>query len=399
MQETCNQSQMSPRRDRLDAISRQELERRWVLTRKLLSDAGVDALVAQNSNSFHGGYVKWLSDTPAENGGYISILFPRDGEMVAFRHGPDRKSPASTEDPGIETIWTSPTFAAAEFTKKLQSGRVIEEIRRRGYQRVGVVGTISMSAAFLKDLEASLNISIVDLTDQIDALKAVKSDEEIDFIRATARMQDEVFAEVMKFARPGRKLFELAALAQYEGQLRGSTQGLFLVGGGPIGTPAPIQARHMQGYTLQNGDYFSILIENNGPGGFYTEIGRSCVFGSVSKRMSEELDFILAAQQLTLAKLVAGATPSDTLGSYNLFMRENGRPIEERLHCHSQGYDLVERPLATGAETIPFTAMMNIACHPTYVLKDGFFWICDNFLVTQSGCERLHQTPQRVFEI
>lgn len=387
------------RNDRLDAISLDELKRRWGLARQMMAREDIDALIVQNSNSFHGGYVKWLTDTPAENGGYIAALLPRDDDMVAFRHGPSRNAPASAMDHGIASIWTEPTFAAVNFTKRLHSSRLMEEIHHRGYRRIGIVGTIGMSAAFLQDVKDSLDAELVDVTENIDELKAIKSAEEIAFIRATAAMQDAVFDEIVKFARPGRRLFELAALAQYEGQRRGSTQGLFLVGGGPVGTAAPILPRHMQGYTLQPGDYFSILIENNGPGGFYTELGRTCVFGKASPRMNEELAFTLGAQQFTLDLLVPGAAPAEILARYNDFMRSNDRPPEERLHCHSQGYDLVERPLATGAETIPIAPNMNMACHPTYALPDVFSWICDNYLVGENGCERLHRTPQQIFEI
>ena len=168
---------------------------------------------------------------------------------------------------------------------------------------------------------------------------------------------------------------------------------------GSAGSAPDVVARIMANDLSQRGDYFSILIENNGAGGFYTEIGRTCVFGGASPRMREELAFTLTAQRFSLDLLVPGAAPAEVLARYNDFMRLNQHPPEDRLHCHSQGYDLVERPLATGAEPIPIAASMNMACHPTYVLSDGFYWICDNFLVSEHGCERLHQTPQDIFEI
>ena len=384
---------------RIDQISRAELERRWRLAREMMAREGLDALIVQSSNSFHGGYLRWFTDTPAMNGGFSSVLFPRDDEMVAFRHGASGHAAASAADPGISSIYTEPTFAAVDYTKSLYSSHLLAEVRRRGYRRVGIVGPIGMSGAFLRDIENALGADIADVTEQVDRLKAVKSAEEFSFIRAAAEMQDAVFQEVLKYARPGVKLYELAALAQYEGQKRGSTQGLFLVGGGPVGTAAPVMPRYMQGHTLEAGDYFSILIESNGPGGFYTELGRTCVFGKASSRLEEELVFVLEAQRLTLELLVPGAEPAEVLPRYNDFMVANGRPPERRLHCHSQGYDLVERPLVTSAESIPIEIGMNVACHPTYVLPDVFAWICDNYVSGNDGWEPLHLTPQRIFEI
>ena len=80
-------------------------------------------------------------------------------------------------------------------------------------------------------------------------------------------------------------------------------------------------------------------------------------------------------------------------------MREHGRPEERRIHCHGQGYDLVERPFVRFDETMTIEADMNFACHPTYV-KDGMFvWICDNYLIGPEGPgQRLHAFPEVIVE-
>ena len=55
----------------------------------------------------------------------------------------------------------------------------------------------------------------------IDRVKAVKSAEEIALIKQTAEMQDIVFSKVLSHIKPGMRDLEVAALAQYEGQLSG----------------------------------------------------------------------------------------------------------------------------------------------------------------------------------
>jgi len=52
--------------------------------------------------------------------------------------------------------------------------------------------------------------------------------------------------------------------------------------------------------------------------------------------------------------------------AYNEFMRRNGRPEEQRLHCHSQGYDMVERPLIRFDEPLTVEKNMVFVVHPTY---------------------------------
>jgi len=37
--------------------------------------------------------------------------------------------------------------------------------------------------------------------------------------------------------------------------------------------------------------------------------------------------------------------------------------------------------------------------HPMYHSKDTYTWICDNFLITENGTERLHAFPQKIVEL
>jgi Xaa-Pro aminopeptidase len=175
---------------------------------------------------------------------------------------------------------------------------------------------------------------------------------------------------------------------------------LFLCASGPIGTAAVFGNRHVQNRVIREGDQFTLLIENNGPGGFYTEIGRTCVLGRASEEMHEEFAFVLKAQKFTTELLKPGASCKDIWDAYNSFLRENGRPEEKRLHCHSQGYDMVERPMVRFDETMPVGASMVVAAHPTYVTERTYSWVCDNFLIGDHGVvERLHRFPQKIFEL
>jgi hypothetical protein len=81
-------------------------------------------------------------------------------------------------------------------------------------------------------------------------------------------------------------------------------------------------------------------------------------------------------------------------------MREHGRPEEKRLHCHGQGYDMVERPLVRFDETMKIAKNMVLSAHPTYTTERTYSWSCDDFLVgEQDASERLHAFPQKIFEL
>jgi Xaa-Pro aminopeptidase len=244
-------------------------------------------------------------------GGYSAVIFPRDEPMIVVRHGPPGTRAIDPDDPvhrGVAKIMVAPTFAAVDHTKHFHSELVIQELKPRMDKTIGLVGTTSMAYAFLDHIKGGTlgNANFVDAADLVDDIKAIKSEEEIEFIKRATVMPDASMERVLAAV----KNFELSALPQYDGQLQGSEQGLFLAGSTPVGTPSIKMGRHMQGREIQNGDQFTILIENNGPGGFYAEIGHTCVLGKAPAELTDEFEFTLEAQRFTLDLMNRGRPPA-----------------------------------------------------------------------------------------
>ena len=61
----------------------------------------------------------------------------------------------------------------------------------------------------------------------------------------------------------------------------------------------------------QPGEHFSLLIENSGPGGFYTEIARTMVLGKASNELIDGFESMKEAQAHTLRLLKPGASCAD----------------------------------------------------------------------------------------
>ena len=272
---------------RIARISLEELERRWKLVREHMAERGLDALITQTARDFTGGYVKWFTDIPA----YYprTVVFHRSDLMTVVEHGPAgrKRSPAGNDadNPGVGEIFTTSAFPSVNYTQTYDAEIVSDILTRRGHGRIGWVGLAAMPHGFVSYIEAkqSGKAEISDETDFIDHAKAVKSEEEIALIRRTATLQDAVFSKVLAHIRPGMRDLEVAALAQYEGQLLGSEQGIFLGTSAKLGQPAFFAQRHFQGRILRTGDHMSLLIENNGLGGFYTELSRTIVLGKASQ--------------------------------------------------------------------------------------------------------------------
>ena len=389
----------------LNPVSNAELDRRWAAVRKAMADHGVDALIVQSNNDWLGGYAKWLTDHPATNGYPKTVVFHANDWMTVVDMGPRggrRKLGGNDEvHRGVGEILTTPAFTTVAYTDEYQAELVVSDIKPRSYKAVGVAGGGALPHKFITRIERELApVRLIDMTEAIDWLKAIKSPEEIVAIRKVARMQDEIFARLLGKVKPGMRDTEITALAQYEGRLLGSEQGLFLGTSAPLGVRSGFADRYQQGRTLRPGEHFTILIENNGQGGLYTELARTMVFGKASQQLLDGFAAVKAAQDHTLSLIRPGALCRDIAAAHDAYMRGKNFPPERRLYCHGQGYDLVERPLVRSDETMTLAAGMNLAVHPGYETDAIFAVICDNYLVEADGpSECLHRTEKKIFEI
>ena len=388
-------------------ISTAELERRWAAVRAAMAERKIDVLLMQNNNDHMGGYVKYFTDLPATNGYPMTVVFPKDDFMTVVGQGPfgmARELPPEGDGVrrGVKRMMTTPSYASAHYTRDYDAELAATALAPYSGATIGLVGTYQMSFAVVDYLQKGKfsNTRFVDATDLVDRIKVIKSDEELALIRRTAAMQDSAMEAAFAAVKPGIRDSDVAAVAQFYGQQHGSEQGIYLCASAPVGTACLFGPRHMQNRVIRDGDQIALLVENNGPGGYYTELGRTCVLGKASQEMKDEFAFTLEARRFTLDRLKPGTPCKDIWDAYNDFMRRNRRPEERRLYCHGQGYDLVERPLIRHDEPMAIQANMNIVVHPTYMLERVMSWVCDNYIIGGNGPgERLHRFPEKIVEL
>jgi Xaa-Pro aminopeptidase len=389
----------------LHPLSTRELQRRWRAVRAALAEQNIDALVMQGTQDWLGGYVKWFTDEPATNGYPISVIFPRDDLMTVVGQGPQNGrrelDGGHPEHRGVGLLRFTPSYSSVHYTKHYDAILVAEELTARGYGAVGLVATSQMQYDFADYLKSTLtHVQFTDATGLVDTIKAIKSAEEQERIRATASLQDEVIAAVAKWVTPGKRDFEIAAYAQYVAQGLGSEQGIFLGSSAPLGQPALFRPRHQKGSELKAGEHFSLLVEVNGPGGFYTEIARTFVLGKAPTELVDGLEAVKAAQRFMLDLMKPGADPRDIFAAFNEYMRSRNLPPETRLNAHGMGYDMVERPLIRHDESMKLAAGMCMVVHPGFIDERMFAVICDNYFIEDGGpSASLHRTPQTIIEL
>lgn len=384
-------------------ISSEELERRWAAVRASMDRARIDVLLMQNNNDHMGGYVKYFTDLPATNGYPTTVIFPRDDLMTVVRQGPfGGEFPADAVRRGVKRVLTTPSYASCFYTNSYDPDLAARALAPYRSGMIGLVGTYQMSYALVDELKrgSCSGARFVEASNLVDEIKVIKSAEELALCGRTGQIQDGAMRATFDAIRPGMTDSQIAAVAQHYCHSHGAEQGIYLCASWPPGQVAQFANWHMGNRAIQPGDYFSILIETNGPGGFYTELGRTAVLGRASQQMKDELHFVKEARQFTTSRLKPGNSAAEIAAAYNAFMRSQGRPEETRLYCHGQGYDMVERPLIREDETMQIQASMNIVVHPTYRKDGGMHWLCDNYIIGANGAgDRLHRFPEEITEI
>ncbi len=384
--------------------SDEELQRRWKAVRARMEAERIDVLVMQNRDQWLGGYVQWFTDIPTRNSYPMTVIFPINDGMTTITSGgkpPGDLGPPAWTLRGVQHRLTAPYFPSLHYSGANDAELVVQAVKERKDATVGLVNTAQMTAMFYNHLLKHLpGVKFVDATDLVDEIKAVKSAEEIGFLMKTIALQDAALEYARTVIRPGRKVFEIVADVVHKVTDLGSEEQLVIGGCAPYGTAASPQKRHFQNRTVREGDQFTLMIEVNGPGGMYGELGRCFFLGEVPAELYDAHELLKETQHYTVSLLKPGADPKEIWKANNDFLVSKGQPPETRLYAHGQGYDLVERPAIRDDEPMKLKANMNITVHPT--IGSSRYWLSmwDNWLITETGVsDRLHKTPQEIFSV
>jgi Xaa-Pro aminopeptidase len=385
-------------------ISTSELERRWKEVRQSMEDRKLDFLIIQNGTDILGGYLKWFTDVSTRNDYPATVIFARGEEMTTIWHGP--WPPAEPQPPswslrGVKKRISVPRIPTLAYSCSFDAEKVVEELSRYGKCRVGLVGMGFISAAFYKYLTNNLTAAeFEDATDIVDNIKTIKSDEEIRLIKETCAIQDAVFEYALTRIKPGRREYEVHADVMHKCLELGSEQANIMLGSVPAGAVSKRFKVNFGNKVIDEGDHVTLLIESNGPSGFYAELGRTVCFGKIPSGMEENEELAKEAVKKTLNRLRPGTKPATIFEAHNQFMRSIGAHEETRIFAHGMGYDMVESPSITSEETMRIQARMDIVIHPTLLRGKSSGWACENYIVSESGeHELLHKTDRKIFVI
>jgi Xaa-Pro aminopeptidase len=370
-------------------VSNQEMERRWKLVRQVMNREGLDWLICGPGHP--NGYAKWLSNRPIR--GATIAAFPIEGDLYFATHG-DAVHHTPVDSYGVKHLVSC---AQPNLLVNTQAPVVLDAVKSKRPRKIGFLGMAFIAASTYETFVKGMpDVEFVDATDLIVPIKAVKSEEELIFMKRAAELHDMAVEVVRKTVRPGITANDVVEEVRHAFCLAGSESQNLRAGSAPPATVCKYVGPGDRKIT--NGDQFAMLIECSEPGGYFSEMMPTVCIGKVPKELQRVFDDVLEALKILADLTIPGADPMKLLKANDDFMKSKGYPAEARLAGHCQGVDLVERPaLSPLGETIRLQANMVISLHPTvHGEKAWGFPVNQSFLMTEDGLKSMTKTPQEI---
>lgn len=272
--------------------------------------------------------------------------------------------------------------------------------------------------------------SFEDVGRDIVRQRAVKSPWEVERIRASAMIADEVCALIHGIAREGLTEVEFAGLVEAEARrlghegyirMRGFNQEMFygqlltgVSGCAPSYLDTPLAGTGLSASIAQGASFKPLrrgepIVFDFVPvsGGYMADFTRLFVIGRASARLREVYDAALAVQAAAVEAARPGAAcgavweaASATAAGHGLSEYFMGFAAGQVPYVgHGIGIELDELPVLTGSRSVLEPGMV-FALEPKFVLPGiGACGIENTWVVTATGVERLTLAPERIHEI
>jgi Xaa-Pro aminopeptidase len=355
-------------------VSRPEIERRYAAVREAMDAHGIDAVVVCGSEytGFEGA-VTYLSGFVIVHR-YAYVLLPREGD-------PSIVFPAEARYVGEHgTSWIDDQVFAE------RPGQWLAE--RLAGKRVGVYGLdYVLTVRDFAALGGKAEIVPFDL--EFDLARAVKSDEELDSVRDSVRINTEGFHVFAAEYEPGKTAAEVLAPAEKLFVAAGCgrlTMNMVLVGA---------EFAIARSETVL-GDFCIPSLEIAGPGGHWVEVSRA--LGTPNAEVSRMLEAYEEYFEAAKSALRPGATAHDAHRAVSKGFTDRGYHLGH-VTGHSIGMTMIEHPkIGEGIET-ELRENMVFSMHPHVIAENGHdcLYMQDTWLVTADGGEPLAGLPMKVF--
>jgi Xaa-Pro dipeptidase len=355
-------------------VSREEIDRRYGLTRQAMADENLDAvLVCGSEYTGFEGAVTYMSGFVIVHR-YAYVILPREGDpTIVF--------PAEARYVGEHTdCWIEDQVFAE------RPGQYIADHWKA--HRVGVYGVDYVMAG--RDLEVThRQVEFVPFDVQFDLARAVKSEAELESVRDSVRINTRGFWTFLEAYAPGKSAAEVLAPAEELFVREGCgrlTMNMVLVG---AEFAIARKDTTLSGFCIPS-------LEVAGPGGHWVEVSRA--IGEPNAEVSRMMEAYEQYFEAAKSALRPGASAHDVHRAVSKGFADRGYHLGH-VTGHSIGMTMIEHPkIGEGVET-ELRENMVFSMHPHVIADNGVdcLYMQDTWLVTPNGGEPLAGLPMRIF--
>ncbi len=298
-------------------------------------------------------------------------------------------------------------FRYTEQAKKQAAGfRIIQQkqpipkevariCEKKGVKKLGFEEN-HMTFAVYRQYEKEFSGTLVPVSDTVEKLRLIKTEDEIKIIKVACDIADAAFKHILDFIRPGITELDISNELEFFMRKCGATSSSFdtIVASGvrsalPHGVATDKVIEKGDLITLDYGAYYN---------GYVSDITRTVAVGEPEEELKNIYQVVLEAQRLGVEKIRAGMTGREADAVTRDYITKNGYG-EYFGHStgHGIGLEVHEGPaLSKTSETVLESGMV-VTCEPgIYIAGLGGVRIEDDLLITEKGNERLTHSAKEL---
>jgi Xaa-Pro aminopeptidase len=243
------------------------------------------------------------------------------------------------------------------------------------------------------------NSPLIETTDVIERISAVKEADELENHRGAARITDKVFESILPEIKPGVSENEISAEITYRHRKFGADKDSFepIVASGPRSALPHGLASSRK---IQKGDFVTLDI-----GCFYngyaSDMTRTVVVGKATDKQKKIYNLVLDAQ-VRAAEMVRPGVKCADIDSLARQIIKDGGHGEHFTHGlgHGVGMEVHARPrVNSGSKDILVPGMVVTIEPGIYLPEFGGVRIEDDVIVTEKGNEIINKSPKHLIEL
>jgi Xaa-Pro aminopeptidase len=396
-----------------------EMQRRWDLILSAMDKQNIDCLFMYSTDRIFSAYLRYVTDYP-------TILYPLAGlfshkGISIFGHGAmgDDLYPPPTESRTEEdgkfhfiaggvavhdfvldatAVPCAPTTIYAPDQLPMV---VAGYVKKYGYKTIGLVGLNIVPYSFIKYFQENLpGIDLVDATDLVDDIKAVKSPYELKMAVNACRMVDQLMMAAPTVMKVGLSIREIGRKLRALADTSDCMDLNIMLGKHPT-MPIIDSWEFTDDVIVEKIDCIVLMVVVSNNVGFWSEVGRVYAMGEPPEELIETNRAAFDAENHLATLMKPGAVSNEVFDRICKYLVSKGFPAEKRFIAHGQGYDVVEMPMIRPENPCKLKKDMFVAIHPSVYIpkkKTGCF-VCDNYVITENGAERVTQVPQEIIKV